>query len=315
MGLKVKASEGYCGTIMAGEKAAGSTSASAIRIRENQRRSRARRKEYVEGMERKLQEYERRGVEATLEMQQAARTVAMENARLRAMLSQLGASAADVDAFLQSSQDQDAAQTLSSVRLRAADQRAGVTADTKPLLPEPKREGNCRNKSVQSTEGSSCGGNESIPVLGQAPMHDAGRWSVPPETAHYGLPPWAQHSATSFDKLDVLASASVQQGCCDGRTQCTMPASGSRAESPSTVGPSPGAITPSSNGLQPMSPSDAAFASPMEMSCNAAAQIIAEMQGHVDRELAKERLGCNGRDECFVRNTVLFQILESGGHI
>ncbi|KND93837.1 hypothetical protein TOPH_01446 [Tolypocladium ophioglossoides CBS 100239] len=300
---------------MAGEKAAGSTSASAIRIRENQRRSRARRKEYVEGMERRIQEYERRGVEATLEMQQAARTVAIENARLRAMLSQLGASAADVDAFLQTSQDQDAAQTLSSVRLRAADQRAGATGleaealDSQPPLPEARRGESCCNKSVQSTESK---GNDS---LGQAPMHGAARWSIPPETPHYGLPPWAQRSATPFDKLDVLAAASMQQGCCDGRTQCTMPASDFGAESPSTVGPSPGAVTPSSNGLQSMSPSDAAFASPMEMSCNAAAQIIAEMQGHVDRELAKERLGCNGRDECFVRNTVLFQILESGGHI
>lgn len=302
------ASDGSANT---GLQAAGSTSASAIRIRENQRRSRARRKEYVEGMERRIQEYERRGVEATLEMQQAARTVAIENARLRAMLSQLGASAAEVDDFLQSSQDQDAAQTLSSVRLRAADQQAGATplettpSDTKPLVPEPKRDG-C---------GEGGEGSEGNPVLGQAPMHGAARWSIPPETAHYGLPPWAQHSAAPFDKLDVLASASVQQGCCDGRTQCTMPASDSRAESPSTVGPSPGAITPSSNGLQPMSPSDPAFASPMEMSCNAAAQIIAEMQGHVDRELARERLGCNSQDECFVRNTVLFQILESGGHI
>ncbi|PNY30061.1 Uncharacterized protein TCAP_00035, partial [Tolypocladium capitatum] len=285
--------------------AADSGSASAVRIRENQRRSRARRKEYVKGMERKMQEYERRGVEATLEMQQAARTVAIENAQLRAMLSQLGASATDVDAFLQTSQDQDA----------AGQQAAGVTPlvtkpldNAKPLLAEPK----------QGDEIGSCGGGEGNHVFDQTPMHDAARWSSPPEAAHYGLPPWAQHGATPFDKLDVLASASVQQGCCDGRTQCTMPAPGSRAESPSTVGPSPGAVTPSLNGLEQLQPtyrSDAAFASPMEMSCNAAAQIIAEMQGHVDRELAKERLGCNGQDECFVKNAVLFQILESGGPI
>src|SRR5690349_22883811 len=40
--------------------------------------------------------------------------------------------------------------------------------------------------------------------------------------SHYALPP-----VTPFDKLDVLASASVQQGCCDGRTQCILPASSS----------------------------------------------------------------------------------------
>jgi hypothetical protein len=56
------------------------------------------------------------------------------------------------------------------------------------------------------------------------------------------------------------------------------------------------------------------FSSPMEMSCNAAAAIIAEMQGHSNANLAKVQLGCRGRQECAVKNTVLFQILESEGH-
>ena len=60
--------------------------ASAARIRDNQRRSRARRKEYLEDMQKKLHEYERQGVQATLDMQQAARDVALENDALRLML-------------------------------------------------------------------------------------------------------------------------------------------------------------------------------------------------------------------------------------
>ncbi|RDA87585.1 hypothetical protein CP532_3967 [Ophiocordyceps camponoti-leonardi (nom. inval.)] len=91
------------------------TSASAIRIRENQRRSRARRKEYVESMERRIQEYEKKGVEATLEMQQAARTVALENGRLRLMLAHMGAGASDVEAFLEQLRHRDAAHALSTV--------------------------------------------------------------------------------------------------------------------------------------------------------------------------------------------------------
>lgn len=55
--------------------------ASAIRVRDNQRRSRARRKSCVENLERKVQGYERQGIEVTLEMQHAARTVAVENSR------------------------------------------------------------------------------------------------------------------------------------------------------------------------------------------------------------------------------------------
>ena len=54
--------------------------------RENQRRSRARRKDYVQDLETRLREYERRGVGATVEMQQAARAVEAENSALRSIL-------------------------------------------------------------------------------------------------------------------------------------------------------------------------------------------------------------------------------------
>ncbi|KAI5461662.1 hypothetical protein BGZ63DRAFT_404501 [Mariannaea sp. PMI_226] len=95
---------------MAGGKNEGSQNPSAIRIRDNQRRSRARHKEYVDGLQRKVQEYERRGIEATLEMQQAARTVALENSRLRILLSHHGIADDEVDKFLQTFPDQAASE-------------------------------------------------------------------------------------------------------------------------------------------------------------------------------------------------------------
>jgi hypothetical protein len=91
---------------MTGGKKEGSTNPSAVRIRDNQRRSRARHKEYVEGLQKKLQDYERRGVEATLEMQQAARSVAVENSRLKILLGYHGITNDDVEKFLQSFPDQ-----------------------------------------------------------------------------------------------------------------------------------------------------------------------------------------------------------------
>ncbi|KJK82885.1 hypothetical protein H634G_02022 [Metarhizium anisopliae BRIP 53293] len=198
-------------------------SASAIRIRDNQRRSRARRKEYVENLERKVQEYERRGVEATLEMQQAARTVAVENARLKMMLASLGVSEGDVDDFLAVCQDREAAEALSSVSMR--------------------------------------------------PIH--------------------------HDQRDDESSRGVK----------AVPQQD--APSPSTVETNTRAVTPTSSpdaaGLVP------GFSSPMEMSCSAAAAIIAEMQGHGDLGASKARLGCRGQQECMVKNTMLFQILESEG--
>lgn len=51
-------------------------------------------------LQRRLDEQERLGAQATFEMQQAARQVAHENKRLRALLSQKGVSDAEVDEFL-----------------------------------------------------------------------------------------------------------------------------------------------------------------------------------------------------------------------
>ncbi|KAK4494398.1 hypothetical protein PRZ48_014696 [Zasmidium cellare] len=60
------------------------------RIRDNQRRSRARRKEYLTSLEAKLNHCERVGVQANVEIQKAARRVLEENGRLKALLRELG---------------------------------------------------------------------------------------------------------------------------------------------------------------------------------------------------------------------------------
>ncbi|KAL8774454.1 MAG: hypothetical protein Q9209_000827 [Squamulea sp. 1 TL-2023] len=60
-----------------------STSESANRIRDNQRRSRARRKDYIHELEEKVRCFEQRGVEASAEIQTAARKVFKENSELR----------------------------------------------------------------------------------------------------------------------------------------------------------------------------------------------------------------------------------------
>ncbi|KAL8814810.1 MAG: hypothetical protein Q9223_006001 [Gallowayella weberi] len=55
----------------------------ATRIRDNQRRSRARRAEYVRELEAKVRAYEKEGVQATAEVQASARRVVEENGLLR----------------------------------------------------------------------------------------------------------------------------------------------------------------------------------------------------------------------------------------
>ncbi|KAL8953638.1 MAG: hypothetical protein Q9183_007321, partial [Haloplaca sp. 2 TL-2023] len=56
---------------------------STIRIRDNQRRSRARRKEYILELETKVRGYEHQGVEVAAEIQAAARRVVEMNRHLR----------------------------------------------------------------------------------------------------------------------------------------------------------------------------------------------------------------------------------------
>lgn len=176
----------------------------AARIRENQRRSRARRKEFFEDVQRRLAEYEQRGVEATQEMQSAAREVALENARLRMMLSQRGVNEYEIQDFL-------------------------VSCERQQYVP-----------------------------------------------------------SESVDRLAVLADAS----CSDGNT------SSSESKAPSLVD------------TASTTPSQSETASPMLMSCSAAAQIIADMHGTTTTAQAKADMGCKGECECMVKNTMLFQLLD-----
>ncbi|PQE10256.1 bzip transcription factor protein [Rutstroemia sp. NJR-2017a WRK4] len=77
------------------------------RIRDNQRRSRARRKEHLQELEARLRQCELQGVEASSEIQIAARRVADENKKLRSLLAQHGIADDMVDAHLQSSASTD----------------------------------------------------------------------------------------------------------------------------------------------------------------------------------------------------------------
>ncbi|KAJ2975241.1 hypothetical protein NQ176_g5624 [Zarea fungicola] len=68
--------------------------------RESQRRSRARRKNLIESLSQEVAEYKRQGVAASVEMQNAARAVSIENQRLRELLALRGVSQAEILQYL-----------------------------------------------------------------------------------------------------------------------------------------------------------------------------------------------------------------------
>jgi len=118
--------------------------ASLARIRENQRRSRARRKEYIQELEARLRHCELQGVEASAEIQAAARKVAEENKRLRELLAQRGFGEAKTDSYI----------FTDDTTLSRRDAPVQVLED---LLATPKKccpEGNTNTRTVT---GMNCG--------------------------------------------------------------------------------------------------------------------------------------------------------------
>ncbi|KAF1948892.1 hypothetical protein CC80DRAFT_520875 [Byssothecium circinans] len=75
------------------------------RIRDNQRRSRARRKEYLNELETKLRNCEQMGIEASAEIQNAARRVLDENRKLRSILHERGVSDNEIVAAMGGASD------------------------------------------------------------------------------------------------------------------------------------------------------------------------------------------------------------------
>ncbi|KFA80573.1 hypothetical protein S40288_09476 [Stachybotrys chartarum IBT 40288] len=75
--------------------------ANLARIRDNQRRSRARRREYLQELEQRLRLCELQGIEASAEVQLAARRVAGENKQLRELLNKCGIGDEHIEQYIQ----------------------------------------------------------------------------------------------------------------------------------------------------------------------------------------------------------------------
>ncbi|RYP24410.1 hypothetical protein DL767_008618 [Monosporascus sp. MG133] len=98
--------------------------AKTSRLTENKRRYRARRKEYVSDLERKLAEAREQGIKATTEVQLAARKVVAENGRLRELLRLAGFGDEDIDVWTRREDSGDSENGANFYRRREIEQRA-----------------------------------------------------------------------------------------------------------------------------------------------------------------------------------------------
>ena len=115
------------------------------RIRENQRRSRARRSELVKDLQQRLHEYEKKEVQATISMQQAARRVVWENTQLRILLVSKGVSSQGIEDFIRGRErlDSDFVKEMGNrdrhaVQSRECDDTQSVTNPPLNHMPDPE---------------------------------------------------------------------------------------------------------------------------------------------------------------------------------
>ncbi|KAK2010472.1 hypothetical protein LZ32DRAFT_619886 [Colletotrichum eremochloae] len=293
-------------------------SANAIRIRDNQRRSRARHKEFVDELQRKVQEYEKRGIEASLQMQKAARDVAIENSRLRALLASRGVSSDQVDAYLRSFDDDPRSSSAIHINTTLAPILSGpIVLEPSPTQlpplqehlgktfpPDPEDPDDAAAAAAAATKKRKFGDALLPPVLTLTPTPDV-------------------QQTSALDRLAVLADASLNRSSTQPAQQHSSTSSeASRSPHPyDRTSQTPPRPAEPQRHQQPPYPHQHQHrqhhhpppaASPHEMSCNAAARIIADMQGgSADERKTKIALGCRPQDEeCFVKNTSIFRVLD-----
>lgn len=207
-----------------------------------------------------MQEFERRGVAATQEMQRAARRVAQENTRLRSLLARHGVSSDEVDAYLTSF---DAADIVNGFRY--ADHHGdgfvrggeGMVDGQRPLTQD-------REDDSAARQPVSMGLISPVPRA----FNDDREAQDSRGTLHRA------HDLQIAEKADL----------CPNTSDCFCPPTTAASDS-----------TPSAG---------------LEISCETAATIIAEMRGDRDRDAVRASLGCSAGELCNVRSATVFQIMD-----
>jgi hypothetical protein len=254
----------------------------AEQVRDNQRRSRARHKEFVDDLKKRVQEYERKGVEVTKEIQQTARKVHADNIKLRQLLDLKGVPEAEVNAFL-----------------------IGPEASNSAL---PPARGIVSPNQTQT---------QTLPVDSHQPSP---RPSKPPvdnrqALVHILLPPESIPDHPIPERLPHHSQPSMGLSSAESRNQPSEPTTSSASpldlnhDQQDTNFPQDhtelARYIPLAN-----STDDKPLRSPLETSCEDAANIIASMRGHADKEQVRDELGCSGREQCQVKNTTLFHVMD-----
>ena len=252
----------------------------------NPGRSRARRKEYLQELEAKLRSCEQQGIEASAEIQSAARKVLEENKKLRALLRERGVPEAEIVAVMGGPNDKPFEHISAATSLHTMLERK-IACNTPSTIDSPP--------SVQSPSVAMASGAPTVPPI-----------TIPQQCA-------ATLSTDSPSPRSIVSSTGTPPGF------AISPFYHSSMAPALEVKPE-GIPHYGYHFEQPMNnswtyPSEVHYTSePMTYystsSCVDAANIIRTMRSDVGLELENE-LGCRPHEQnCFVDNPAVFNIMD-----
>lgn len=260
-------------------------SSNLARIRDNQRRSRARRKEYLQELEAKIRNCEQMGVTASTEIQSAARKVLDENRKLRALLRERGVPETEIMAITGASDltfDGPSPAPMLASMLNTKKTCSGQTVCIDSPCCDPS-----------SVAADSTGAPIAVVAMQERTaglsydIQSTSPQSLP--SSSIDTPPFAQnfsHPQIGLERTLSMPDAMPPTNYLD--TSWTLPDEGNEMPEPTTYTNS--------------------------TSCTYAADIIRNMREDVGAELEAD-LGCGkpGQD-CMVNNTVVFTVMEKYGN-
>lgn len=272
---------------------------SLVLNRENQRRSRARHREFVSDLQRRVHEYERRDAQATLEMQQVARAVAAENQALREMLAARNVTSEELEAYLMSRNVGIAQKSTFHIRSgRPLTSTRAAGSFSSRLL---------RNAVEQSVFSEQLSESSTAALSSQSPENTgptSSRW--PPA-----------NSATQDRRISSQPSPQESRRHNYEQPAHEYQARGSETHATCACDGEPGVDDISSH----MPLIDPACYCPPElprrsllasnyMPCLEAAIILAQLRGQSDSTLAQAALGCAETTSCLVQNIDLLRLMD-----
>ena len=289
--------------------------ANLARIRDNQRRSRARRKEYLQELEARLRQCELQGIEASAEIQQVARRVADENKKLRHMLAQRGVADDSIDSYLQSSQSNEPLMSnqfgSDSVAVQVLEQllqtRKAICSDGNTGAPTNARsaESSASGNTVQSMWNLANGhkGFAGHQLSGKA-ASSAHQYMTPSRTGSSigSMSQRSSHAMSQHQRPDLaLPQGSPHMSNLTHHYDYDSQFSHSNHSS----------YSPPRSSQQPLQYTPITPASSSNVnSCVYATDMITAMAGTSDPSAVRSELGCHPDMDCEVDNQLIFDVMD-----